>query len=240
MAKMTLDQLVAQLGGAFGDNLEAAVLYGSAARGENFREQSDLNVLVIVRELDLARLDAASATVRAWVDAGHPAPFILTHEEWRRSADIFPMEYADILDRHRVLAGTPPFEGIVVERGDLRRQLELEAMGKLLHLRKGAMAAAGDAKRQLALLEASRGVVLVIFRATLRLVGEVPAEDSVAVCRQVATLTGLDPAPFERVVRHAKGGGTLSRDETGAVLGTYLKGMETLVQYLDRHDAGAR
>lgn len=240
MAKMTLDQLVSQLGSSLGDALECAVLYGSAARGEQFGDRATPNVLVIVQGLDLARLEAASATIRAWTDAGNPAPFILTHEEWRRSADVFPMEYADILERHRVLVGTPPFEGLAVDRADLRWQLEQEAMGALLHLRKGALAAAGDTKRQLALLEGSRGPLLVVFRATLRLAGQVPSEDSAEVCRQVAAITGLDAAPFERVVRHAKGEGALKRDETGAVLASYLRGVEQLVAWLDRHEAGAR
>ena len=61
----------------------------------------------------------------------------MTLEEWRRSADIFPMEYADILERNRVLHGAPPFEGIAVDRADLRLQLEQQVMGKLLQLRQG-------------------------------------------------------------------------------------------------------
>src|SRR5258707_8543144 len=31
--------------------------------------------------------------------------FRSTVDEWRHSADVFPMEYADILERHRVLHG---------------------------------------------------------------------------------------------------------------------------------------
>ena len=48
----------------------------------------------------------------------------MTVAEWRGSADIFPMEYADILERHRVLHGTAPFEGVTVDARDLRLQLE--------------------------------------------------------------------------------------------------------------------
>ena len=49
MAKMTLDDLTAQLRKAHGDQLTAVVLYGSAARNERPDQRSDLNVLVIVR-----------------------------------------------------------------------------------------------------------------------------------------------------------------------------------------------
>src|SRR3712207_828772 len=110
MAKMTLDHLVSQLRAAFEDDLLAVVLYGSAAGGEHIAKRSDLNVLVILRQLGIDRLQAASAVSRAWSDAGNPSPLTLTEREWRSSADIFPMEYADILERNRVLYGAPPFD----------------------------------------------------------------------------------------------------------------------------------
>src|SRR3954469_13423332 len=132
MARMTLEELVSQLRAAYGTALRSVVLYGSAAAGEHIAKRSDYNVLGIFDSLDAARLSAASATARAWAEAGNPAPLTLTTSEWRGSADIFPMEYADILERHRILHGESPFEGITVDARDLRLQLEQEAMGKLI------------------------------------------------------------------------------------------------------------
>src|SRR6476661_5375234 len=127
MATMTLDELVSQLRSAYGTALQAVVLYGSAAAGEHIPKKSDYNVLVIVDALDANRLAAASAVSRAWAEAGNPAPLTLTTSEWRGSSDIFPMEYADILERHRLLYGNAPFDGITVDLKDLRLQLEQEA-----------------------------------------------------------------------------------------------------------------
>ncbi|HWT44857.1 MAG TPA: nucleotidyltransferase domain-containing protein, partial [Vicinamibacterales bacterium] len=70
MAKMTLEQLVEQLQKAFGDELRAVVLYGSAAAGEHIAKRSDLNVLVLVRSLDLPLLEREAAIARAWSEAG--------------------------------------------------------------------------------------------------------------------------------------------------------------------------
>src|SRR4051794_21245462 len=128
MAKLTLDELVTQLQAAFGADLVSVVLYGSAAGGEHNPKRSDQNVLVIVRQVPMMAAKAISASALAWAEAGNPPPLVLTIEEWRGSADIFPMEYADILERHRVLFGTAPFDGISVKREDLRLQLEHEAM----------------------------------------------------------------------------------------------------------------
>lgn len=237
MARMTIERFVEQLRLAFGDDLRSVVLYGSAAAGEA-EATSDQNVLVLVDELHPERLQAIGAAVRAWMDAGNPPPFTLTTEEWRRSGDIFPMEYADIIDRHRVLHGDAGFAALAVQPRDLRWQLELEAMGKLLHLRQGLFATAGDRKRQLELLEASKSAVLVLFRATIRLEGRSPARDPIAVCRDAAAIAGFDPAPFERVVRHVRGIEKLKLPDVGPVLDAYVRGVERLVGHLDQHHVG--
>lgn len=237
MAKMTLDELVSQLRKAFGDGLEAVVLYGSAAAGEHIPKRSDYNVLVLVRELGLAELEREAAIARAWGEAGNPPPLTLTVHEWRSSSDIFPMEYADVLERHRVLYGTPPFEGVSVRARDLRLQLEHEAMGKLLALRQGVLAAGGDRKRLVALLGGSLSTFMVIFRALMRYHGESPPQDYERLIDAVSKKTGLAGAPFARVVRHVRGSEPLPEREVQEVLAGYLAGAHALVDYLDQLDS---
>jgi hypothetical protein len=233
MATMTLDDLVTQLRSAYGANLSAVVLYGSAAAGEHIPKQSDYNVLLLLDALDWSSVAAASAVARAWNDAGNPPPMTMTVDEWRNSADVFPMEYADILDRHRVLYGTLPIDGIAVSRENLRLQLEQQVMGKLLQLRQGALLAGTDAKRQTELIAASFSTMMVLFRAVLRLHGERPEGDNLTLSQRVASLAGFDATPFARAVRHVRGESKLSADETGGVLAGYLAGIEQLRRYLD-------
>jgi len=233
MAKMTLDELVTQLRAAYGAELRAVVLYGSAAAGEHIANKSDYNVLVIVETLPLDRLRAAAAVAKAWSEAGNPAPLTLTASEWRGSADIFPMEYADILERHKVLYGKAPFDGIHVDKHDLRLQLELEAMGKLLRMRQAILASGGDEKRQIELLERSLSAIMIVFRAVLRLHGETPPTDNRALVGRVAQRAGFEGAPFDRVVRHVRREQMLAPADAGGVLSGYLDGMQRLVAHLD-------
>lgn len=237
MARMTLDELVSQLRAAYGTALRSIVLYGSAAAGEHNPKKSDYNVLVIVDALDSARLTGASAASRAWAESGNPAPLTLTTAEWRGSADIFPMEYADILDRHRVLFGDPPFDGIHVDLKDLRLQLEQEAMGKLIKLRQGLLAAGNDGQRQLELLAASASAIMTILRALLRMHGSVPPADNVGLAEAAARQAGFDAAPFARVVRHVREEVPIKAADAPDVLSAYLRGMEQLVSHLDRYQA---
>lgn len=230
---MTLDELVTQLRSAYGAQLSCVVLYGSAAGGEHVPKKSDYNVVVLLARIEAGALAAASAVARAWRDAGNPPPMTMTVDEWRRSSDIFPMEYADILERHRVLYGTAPFDGMAISREHLRLQLEQQAMGKLLQLRQGTLLAGTDGGRQADLIAASISTILVLFRAVLRLKGESATGDGVAVVARVAELGGFNPAPFVSGVRHRHGEARIKAGDAGAVLSQYLSGVERLNAYLD-------
>jgi hypothetical protein len=234
MASMTLDDLVSQLRTAYGEELRCVVLYGSAAAGEHFAKRSDLNVLVIVERIDVDRLRREAAIARAWGEAGNPPPLTMTDAEWRASADIFPMEYADILDGHRVLHGTPPFDGVKPSREHLRLQTEHEAMGKLIQFRQGILRTGGDHRRIVELLRDSLSTFMVIFRAVVRLHGETPPRDYEELSATVGRLAGFDAGPFARVVRHVRGAQVLTEQETTAVLSGYLESVHRLVEHIDR------
>jgi hypothetical protein len=162
---------------------------------------------------------------------------MFTWSEWRSSSDVFPMEYADILERHRVLYGADVTEGITISRSDLRLQVEQQALGKLLHLRRGAMAAGDDGKDQIGLLEASLSALMVVFRGVVRLDGDVPSQDYAVLSDDVARRAGFDASPFKRAIAHVRGSEKLSRDQAGKVLAGYMAGMEALVAWLDKFAA---
>jgi hypothetical protein len=200
-------------------------------------KRSDYNVLVLVDDLSLGALRNAAAVAKAWGEAGNPPPMTMTTAEWRGSADVFPMEYADILERHRVLHGEPPFDGVSVAAKDLRLQLEYQAMGKLLQLRQGVLAAGGVGTQQRELLAASVSTFMVLFRALLRLSGSVPPPDNEAVARAAGAQAGFDAAPFERVVRHVRGNAPLSDGDVEPTLAAYLAGAERLVAHVNGLEA---
>ena len=230
---MKLDELVRQLQLAYADALRSVVLFGSAVAGEHRPNKSDYNVLVIVDGLPLDRLRAVAAVSKAWAEDGNPPPMTFTAREWRSSADIFPMEYADILERHRVLYGTLPVDGVRVNPADLRLQVEHQTMGKLLQLRQAIMGAGGDTALQLEVLEKSLSTLMVIFRGITRLHGQVPSQDYEALTVSVAERAGFSPEPFVSVIRHVRGTEKLPRDNASKILGEYLAAMERLVAYLD-------
>jgi hypothetical protein len=229
---MTLDQLVARVRETMGANLTGVVLYGSAA-GRDYHGGTDYNVLILVREATKRDLEGLAPVVRAWIGAGNSPPLLLTVAEWGRRADVFAIEYADLLERHRVLHGELPVEGVVVRRSDLRHQLESEAMGKLLRLRRGIMSAAGDPGRLRALLTDSFSAMLTLVRATLHLHGEAAPDSSDAMVDRVAVLARFSPASFHTMLAARRGSARLRDDELESVVHGYLEALEALIAHVD-------
>ena len=236
MAKMTLDDLVAQLSLVYGGELHAVVLYGSAARGDRLAKRANLNVLVLVQQITMAHLRKESAIAAAWREAGNPPPLTLTMDEWRSSSDIFPMEYADIIAHHRVLHGLLPSDGIKVDPANLRLQLEHETMGKLLRLRHAILSAGTDERAQRELLEESVSSMMVLIRSAARLSGMEPPADSEALWADFERRSGVPLGELTRVVRYSRGSVKIERGALDATLEGYLGAVQALVRYLDRFE----
>ena len=232
-SKVAVAELVGAVQSLYGDALRAVVRFGSAVAGEVLSGHSDTNLLIIVDDVSLSSLLTKAEPVQKWVAAGNPAPLLLTLAEWRSSADIFAMEYADILHRHEVLLGTLPLDGVSVSTDDLRLHVEREAMGKLLQLRRAVMAVGADQTLQLRMLLNGFSTLMVIFRGVVRVTGARPPQDYVALSQAVAALAGFDATPFERLVQHARHAVQIQSSEVTSVLTGVLDAMGRLVAFLD-------
>ena len=227
---------MSQLRAAYGDALSAVVLYGSAAGGEHHEKRSDMNILVVAKSLSVSAMRAAGAVARAWGEAGHPPPLTLTEAEWRSSVDVFAMEHADILHRHKILYSAPTFDlkyGVTVSPRDLRLQLEYEALGMLLRFRGRVLTSDHDAAKRLDTLVSGTSQVLVLFRAILRLREETPPGDNDELCRRTAAVAGFDASPFIAALAHWRGKKTWTSHSWTNVLEGYHGGLEQVVAYLD-------
>lgn len=234
MARMTLEELTRQLSLVYGEGLRCVAVYGSAARGEQIAKRSDLNVLVLVDDVDMRHLRQEAAVSRSWQEGGNPPPLTLTLAEWRGSADIFPIEFADILAYHKVVHGSLPVEGIRVHREHLRLQLEHEARSKVLRLRHSVLASGADARALADVLANSSSAMMVLLRAALRLAGDTPPADSLAMLDRVNTKLVIDAAIFRRVLLHARGEEKIRGDAAVQAMDEYLDAASALAKWVDQ------
>jgi predicted nucleotidyltransferase len=143
-----LDRLVDAARRALGEDLQAIVLYGSAAEGR-LRATSDVNLVFVLRRFERARIEALREPLRTAHAAVGAAPMFLLAAELPEAADAFAVKFADLLRRRRVLHGEDPFAGLVVPREAQLRRLRQVLLNQVLRMRE-RFAVAGLREEQLA------------------------------------------------------------------------------------------
>ena len=129
-----LSQVSQTLIDSLGEELEALILFGSAAEGL-MRASSDVNLLVVMRRFDPVRIDKAGSVLQDAAAAVELHPMFLLASELALAAESFSVKFDDIAHRHAVLYGTDPFEGLAIPRPLLVRRLQQVLFNLTLRLR---------------------------------------------------------------------------------------------------------
>jgi len=230
----TLDQLVARLTKAHGDQLVSVVLYGSAASGEHDKNFSDINTLIVLRSIAPSDLQASQAVTKWWTTEGNPPPLLLSEEEVEHSTDCFAIEFHDIKQTHRILYGKDVVTPLSVDNSFYRAQVERELRAKLLRLRTKASAAFSDREAMSRLLADSLSTFCVLFRHALILHGRSPEPRKRAIIEETAAAFGISPAPFLALLDAREEKTTLKSLDPEPLLASYLRECSVVIGAVDR------
>jgi hypothetical protein len=228
-----LNQLVERLRKAHQDGLVSVVLYGSAAVGDHHSGFSDINILCVLEQVTPRELAASADVFHWWRGQGNPSPLLLSREELTRSTDVFPIEFHDIRERHRVLFGEDVAAGLAVSDRNHRTQLEHELRSKLLRLRQKAAGALGDKDLLAELLAESLSTFCVLFRHALLLHGVEASFRKREIVEQAAKRFGIDPAPFLSLLDLREKKIKARQTQPNSLFESYLKGIQAVITAVD-------
>lgn len=133
-----LDLFVAAAQTAFGGDLAAAVLFGSAADGQ-VRATSDVNLLLLLKRFTPQTADALRGPLRMAHAAIDLQVMFLLESELPQAADAFAVKFADIIARHRVLLGVDPFASLHTSRDAVLRRLRQVLLNQQVRMRERYM-----------------------------------------------------------------------------------------------------
>ena len=194
-----LKKMLARLDDSLGERLVGVVLYGSAARGDYVKQTSDFNLLIVLRDLEPETLTALSEPVRDWERQRQPAPRLFTEQLIAESADVFPIEFLDIVQARLLLHGTDPFDRFVVHPDHLRLQCERELREKMMRLREGFIEVHDKPRKLTRLLTDSYSTFVALFRGCLHLMGGTVPVHNDEVVATFCERAGIERGPFDEV-----------------------------------------
>jgi hypothetical protein len=218
------DHLVESLRNIFGHRLLSVIAYGLDT-GEA------LSCLALVHSLTIADLEACAEHAHTWKRHAIATPLILPEDEFRRSLDAFPLEYAEIIRAHTVLFGSNPFDGVVIATGDLRRACETQIKSHLVHLREGFIEAGGNPRAIADLVIASAPAFGALLRNVARLNGST-ATDRATATRDGARAAQLADGVVTDILALEQPSG-LKPTDAARLYPDYLAAVERLAHYVD-------
>jgi hypothetical protein len=228
-----LSELLARLQEAAGENLQAVVLYGSAADREFHETHSDLNILCLLQSVSGAELAKIQAVGFWWWRKGHPSPLVFTLEELRHSADVFAVELLDMKRQHRMLWGEDFFARLEVPMSLHRQQVERELRTNVARLRQAFLRSRGRRAELTELMIASASTFATLFRHSLLTLGETPPESRRETADRLASVVGFNPAPFHTVLDLREGKRGAGELDPERVFGDYLDAVARVAEEMD-------
>lgn len=176
----------------FGDRLEGLLIYGSAVRGEFLPGRSNLNMLFVVPGYDAATLKLYAPVHKRWSKEQVVVPLFLTDQELKSTSALFPLEFLEIQEHHRVLGGRDPFVGFHVDTSRLKDAVVQGLAGNVLRLRQRYAEGGGTDDAVTILLPLSVTATLPLLRGLQRVQGRPVLWQSDALINDVAGMLNVD------------------------------------------------
>lgn len=233
-----LAQVTERLTKTFETRLVSIVLYGSAAWGEYEGEYSDLNILCILTQVTPRELRDAEPVCHWWRERGNPAPLLMSETEVRSSTECFPIEFHDMIERRRILAGRDIIPELQIDDSGYRAQIEYQLRSKLLRLRQKAAGLLTDKDLLRRLLADSVSTFCVLTRHALRLAGHPSRWQKREIADEAMRKFQIDPTPFLTLISIREGKIRPGEVDPLPLLETYLAQISAVIEKVDQFRHG--
>jgi hypothetical protein len=204
------------------------IVYGSAATGSYVKGKSDINLLVVLTEAGINRLDAAFDTVKYWKKRKIATPLMMTKPFIETSLDSYPIEFLNMKNSHILVYGENILGNLAFQAADLRLQIEREIKGKIILLRQGYLETEGSARQLRQLIRNSFTAFVSIFNALLYLKKEKVPQTRRETIKEICNLFALDIKVFESCSDIKEGKDKFASQEIIDIFKKYLQEVEKI------------
>ena len=217
----------------YGDALDGVLLYGSAVRGEFLPGRSNLNVVLIVKSARADQLKKYGAVHRRWAKEQVVVPLFVTQADLPAMSLVFPLEYLEIQEQHRLLAGQDPFVGFKVDQRHLLAEVLQSLRGNLLRVRQRFIEGGGTEEAITILLPLSLTAILPVLRGVQRLLGRPVLSQGEPLLKEFETFLSIDLSGLRDAWLLKRGQISPGQKEIPRLMERYLECLERLVQAVE-------
>jgi hypothetical protein len=145
-----------------------------------------------VKSTKADQLKKYGALHRRWAKEQIVVPLFVTQADLPAMSLVFPLEYIELQEQHRLLAGQDPFVGFKVDQRYLLAEVLQSLRGNLLRIRQRFIEGGGSEEAITILLPLSLTAVLPCLRGVQRLVGRPVLSQGEPLLKDFETLMSVD------------------------------------------------
>ncbi len=215
------------------EDLVSVILYGSAAGGDFNPKTSDINLLVVLKEAVIGNMVKSDEIQKKYLKERFSRPLFMDMDYIKSSLDSFPIEFLNMKNCHKVLTGEDILENLVIDKADLRLQIERELKGKRLHLTQQWLEVRNKPRLVKELLIASLRDFSACFRALLHLKEKDVPQDRTELFSAIEKTYEFNNRPFGKIVDAYK-----SSDKKGMIdaFPEYAYAIKRLTEFIDEEE----
>lgn len=222
------------------DNLLSIYLYGSAAGKGYIPEKSNLNTLILLKNIEMETLKGIARIYKKSSKFRIVAPLVLTPDYIRSSTDVFPIEFLDIKENSILLAGYDALKDIDIDLSQLREECEREIKGQLVRVRGAFLEVEGDRNGMERLVITAVSNLVFPLKNIMRLLKQAIPEGTDAVIKSCCKAMNVTDTQFLEAWTIKKGGHKASLEEIYAVISGYMNSLEEISKKIDEMKAEGR
>jgi predicted nucleotidyltransferase len=226
-----LEEFVTQLVALYREDLVSIMVFGSAVTGDYDEKNSDLNLLVIYSDLNIADLDAVAKLAQKWLKRRRFAPRFLSLRNLTASSRYFQIDLLDVRDAHRKVYGVNPLGGIEVRAADMAWQLAHEIKRMRMRVKQQFWRAAGDRAVMRRILLARLSSLVHLTRVLLYLRGAAPPVSQPEILKIAVQNLKLDAEFVVQMLALKKDEG---RPDLNALFTGLMDAIRTIDEEVDR------
>nr|MBU1328435.1 hypothetical protein [Candidatus Omnitrophota bacterium] len=183
------------------ENIVSVVLYGSATGKYFMIKKSDINLVVVFKDLQLQQLKDSLSAVNSGISKRITAPLFLSLSHIETSKDTFPIEFIEIKENNILVYGKDVFSGLKIDEANLRLFCKKEIEGKLIRIRQAYLEIGLKKKGVEALMKESLNSLIPVFRALLRQKPGKPPVDKEQILIEFCNYYSLSKDVFIAILR---------------------------------------
>lgn len=236
----SLDSLVKDIKDMCKEDLISIYLYGSAAGKGYIPERSNLNTLILLKDIEIETLKGIARIYKKRVKDRIVAPLVLSPGYISSSTDVFPIEFLDLKEKSILMAGDDILRGIDIDLSQLREECEREIKGQLVRFRGAFLEVEGDKKGMERLVVSAVSNLVFPLKNILRLMKQEIPEGSDGAIKACCKTLGVNDTPFLEALAIKKRMRKTYIEDLYSIISGYMDSLEEISRKIDAMKAEGR